>query len=602
MGAGGHRRPLFARQEKSFDFYISIIAIFCDVVKLPKKTTMTAKDILAKIPYSADLYDALRPVRPRTRYNLSQLETAINGLYRGRVPDRVFTDRNGFFKPVTGKKIIIFANLHYWIEQAVIVGLALRGMGHDVTIAYLPYGDWDKPINGFDLRRQDLYTRRVLSPLKGWVKAVSLLDVGRVGGAVPPYRDPAHRQKIASSPKEQLLAHRPDVPTGMTTWIRETVETASAFDVMYTLQVEDFERDSDLYRLRVARNESAALAAMRLLQAQCPETVLIPNGLVTELGIFYQVARHLDVMTVTYEFNDQREQIWLAQNDVVMRQNTDALWAAKGGAPLTNAEREKIAALEDARTSAKKYGKGTRFWQDVASVGGEKLRADLGLDARPMALLATNVLGDSLTLGRNVFTASMAEWIAKTVQYFAARTDVQLVVRIHPGERLMKGPSSLGVIHAAVPQMPGHIKLIGPDEKVNTYDLMELAGLGLAYTTTVGMEMAMRGAPVILAGQTHYRGRGFTYEPATYDEYFGLLDKLLTNLPGYRLTPEQVETAWNYAYRFFFEFPLAFPWRLMKFWQDLDTWPLSRVLSDEGRAEFGRAFDYLAGEPVKWNQ
>jgi hypothetical protein len=534
------------------------------------------KDFLGKIPYTADIYDAMRRGRPRTRYNLSQLERAlsVNGLFRGRVPDRVFTDTNGFFKPITGRKIIIFATLHYWVEQAVIIGLALRGMGHDVTIAYLPYGDWDKPVNGFDLRRQDLYTRRVLAPLcnprrgKGLIHTVSLLE-GLAAGKLPGA-------------------------------LKKAVETASAFDTMYTLQVEDFDRDSDLYKLRVQRNESAALAALRLIQDERPETVLIPNGLVTELGIFYQVARHLDVMTVTYEFNDQREQIWLSQNDVVMRQNTDALWAAKGGTPLTETEREKIAALEDARTSAKKYGKGTRFWQDVASVGGEKLRADLGLDARPVVLLATNVLGDSLTLGRNVFTTSMAEWIAKTAQYFAARTDVQLVVRIHPGERLMKGPSSLGVIHTALPEMPKHIKLIGPDEKVNTYDLMEMAGLGLAYTTTVGMEMAMRGVPVILAGQTHYRGRGFTYEPTSYDEYFGLLDKLLTNLPIYRLTNDQVETAWNYAYRFFFDFPLAFPWRLMKFWKDLEVWPLSRVLSEEGRAEFGKAFDYLAGEPVEW--
>ena len=35
---------------------------------------MTLKDILSKTPYTADLYDAIRPVRPRTRYNLSQLE------------------------------------------------------------------------------------------------------------------------------------------------------------------------------------------------------------------------------------------------------------------------------------------------------------------------------------------------------------------------------------------------------------------------------------------------------------------------------------------------------------------------------------------------
>ncbi|RPH56403.1 MAG: hypothetical protein EHM81_13190, partial [Chloroflexi bacterium] len=498
---------------------------------------MIIKDILAKIPYSADLYEAIHPVRPKTRYNLSQLEKAL--------PAVVEQVRPYAEKKSSGKRIVLFANLHYWVEQAAIIGLALRGMGHEVTIAYLPYGDFNKDINAFDLRRQDLYTRRVLSPLKGLVHTISLLDViaserkaratlapaRSAGEQSPVKRDASGRGEIASG-QEQPLAM---------TWLREAVEAASAFDTMYTLQVEDFDRESELYKLRGVRNEQAALAAFRLLTESRPETVLVPNGLVTELGIFYQVARHLDLMTVTYEFNDQREQIWLSQNDIVMRQNTDGLWAAKGQTPLTEAEREQIAGLEDARTSAKKYGKGTRFWQEVASVGGEKLRADLGLDSRPVVLLATNVLGDSLTLGRNIFTTSMAEWIEKTVQYFARRPDVQLVVRVHPGERLMKGPSMVGVIERAVPERLEHLHVIGPNEKVNTYDLMEIAGLGLAYTTTVGMEMAMRSVPVILAGQTHYRGRGFTYEPTTYNEYFALLDTLLTDLPSHRLTQSQVE-------------------------------------------------------------
>jgi hypothetical protein len=380
----------------------------------------------------------------------------------------------------------------------------------------------------------------------------------------------------------------------------KAVEAASAFDTMYTLQVEDFDRDSDLYRLRLKMNRFAALAALALLQDEHPDIVLVPNGLVTELGVFYQAARHLDLLTVTYEFNDQREQIWLSQNDIVMRQNTDALWAARCDQPLTASEREQIAALEDARTSAKKYGKGTRFWQDVASMGGEQLRKTLGLDERPVALLATNVLGDSLTLGRNAFASSMAEWIDKTVQYFAKRDDVQLVVRVHPGERLMKGPSMLGVIERAVPQRPANICVVSPDEKINTYDCMEIAGLGLAYTTTVGMEMAMRAVPVILAGKTHYRGRGFTFDPSSWEEYYATLDRLLADLPAFRLSQEQVETAWNYAYRFFFDFPLPFPWRLMHFWKDLDIWPMGRVLSAEGQAEYKKTFDYLAGEPIRW--
>ena len=74
-----------------------------------------------------------------------------------------------------GKRLILFATLHYWIEQAVIVGLVLRAMGHDVTVAYLPYSDWQTATNRFDLQRQDLYTRKVLlAPLADLVKVVSL--------------------------------------------------------------------------------------------------------------------------------------------------------------------------------------------------------------------------------------------------------------------------------------------------------------------------------------------------------------------------------------------------------------------------------------------
>ncbi len=169
--------------------------------------------------------------------------------------------------------------------------------------------------------------------------------------------------------------------------------------------------------------------------------------------------------------------------------------------------------------------------------GAEQTRKALGLDERPVVLLAANVLGDSLTLGRNIFAESMSEWITKTVQYFAKRTDVQLVVRVHPGEKIVPQAKSMGtVVREALPEIPSHIHLIGALDNVNTYDLIEIANLGLAYTTTVGVETAMNGIPVISCGETHYRGRGFTIDPNSWDEYFSALEKVLSDLPAHRLT------------------------------------------------------------------
>jgi hypothetical protein len=516
------------------------------------------KDFLGSVPGAATIYSAVRPGRPRTRYNLEQLAERLPGAVQETRPHAA----------QQGTRLLLFATLHYWIEQAAIVGLALRGSGHDVTIAYLPYSSWENEINALDLRRQDLYTRKVLAPLDGLVRVESLLE-GRISGELPKSLEGA-------------------------------VATQSEYDAMYSLQNEQVDRQSALYRLRLGRNRAAMSAALRLIKTEMPDAVLIPNGLVTELGIFYQAAQHLKVPTITYEFNDQREQIWLAQDDIVMHQNTDALWEARRREPLTDRQREKIAALEQARSSGGTYGKGTRQWQDAAAEGGEQARRALDLDSRPVILLPTNVLGDSLTLGRHVFAASMAEWIEATVRYFSSKPQVQLVIRVHPGERLIKGTSMMDFVERVAQAGPRNIHVVGPSEKVNTYDVMEVASLGLVYTTTVGMEMAMRGVPVIVAGSTHYRGRGFTKDPSSWEEYFAILDESLIGLTSYRLTGDQVETAWNYAYRFFLEYPFDFPWRLMHFWKDMDIWPLRRVLSDEGRTIFGRTFLHLGGEPVCW--
>ena len=521
---------------------------------------MALKEFLSNIPYSADLYDSIRHSRPNTRYNLEQLAKHL--------PLAVEQARPFIEKAQPGKKLLLFATLHYWIEQAAIVGLALRGLGHDVTIAYLPYHDWRKNINKFDLRRQDLYTRRVLTPLNGLVHYASLLD---------------------ARPAPALPAN-----------LSEDISLVALYDAQYTDQVEDVDRNSAIYKLRLQRNDFAARAALALMQDLKPEAVLIPNGTITELGAVYRAARHLDLRTVTYEFNDQREQVWIAQNDEVMRQNTDLLWQARGGEKLTQPERALLEELESARMGGRAFGKSIRKWQDVETKGGEQLRKELGLDKeRPVVLLATNVLGDSLTLGRNIFARSMADWIGKTVQFFASKPDVQLVIRIHPGERLMRGTSMSEVVKGSLaPHVPENIHMIGPLEKINTYDLMDIADLGLVYTTTTGLEMAMNGIPVIVCGQTHYRKRGFTIDPMNWDDYYALIDKSLKSKKS--LTKVQIETAWEYAYRFFFEYPLVFPWRLMHFWKDMEVWPMGRVLSEEGQQEFGRTFAYLAGAEIEW--
>ena len=541
------------------------------------------KDFLGVLPYTAELYWQLRqPGKPITpRFDLHRLKKVLP---EWRSASMEGTRRQAGWRDASkGRRVLMFATQRYWIEHVSLLGMALVAQGHKVMLAYTPYGEWQKPLTRFDVRRQNLYALEVLRLAEPVLQIVPLLGM----------------QKTA----RRFITPRGLVPT-LPADLEEAIQLNALRDTQYTLEMEQVDIDSDLYRLRLARDREAAQAALDSMKLHRPDTVIIPNGTILEFGAVYQTARFLGIPVVTYEFGEQRQRIWLAQNSEVMRQNTSDLWAVRGEQPLDEAQWEQIRTLFASRQRASLWNNFSRRWQGVPSEGGEKVRASLGLDKRPVVLLATNVIGDSLTLGRQVFSDSMIEWLERTVQYFTARSDVQFVVRIHPGEMLSKGPSVADVVRRALSAtssaLPEHIHLIPADAKVNSYDIFEIADLGLVYTTTAGLEMAMSGVPVIAVGNTHYRGKGFTLDADSWEAYFATLENVLASPAEYRLTRAQVDRAWAYAYRFFFEYPLPFPWHVVHFLEDVQIWPLHRVLSEEGEALFGQTFRYLAGETVKW--
>jgi hypothetical protein len=116
------------------------------------------------------------------------------------------------------------------------------------------------------------------------------------------------------------------------------------------------------------------------------------------------------------------------------------------------------------------------------------------------------------------------------------------------------------------------------------------------------MEMAMHGLPVVVSGRTHYRDRGFTLDPASWEEYFKILDSFCAAPHTYVYTEENVRLAKRYAYHFFFDYPFPYPWHLLRTHEVDSELPLEEVFSDTGLAQFGDAFKFLAGEPAAWKE
>ena len=466
------------------------------------------------------------------------------------------------------RKVLIFSTLRYWVSHTALLGLTLASLGHKVTLSFLPYNDWATPVNDFDLRQRNIYARKVLSKAEPTLRVISFLD----------------QRQASALPSNLEIA----------------VEAVTVRDVQYTEQVEAIDEDGDLYALRLERNLGAAKVALRWLEDNRPDVLILPNGMILEFGAIYEVAQHLDIPVVSYEFGEQRERIWFSQDTSVMRQDTDDVWAAAKDRPFGEDKLNKIKELFEARQGATLWQNFSRRWQEASSEGGESVRAKLNLDERPIVLLAANVIGDSLTLGRQIFSSSMTEWVKRTMEYFLDKKDIQFILRTHPGESYTNGPSLEVEARKVISELPENFRIVGAQNPLNTYDLISIADLGLVYTTTVGMEMAMSGVPVIVAGKTHYRGKEFTIDPSSWEEYFAILDTSINSIDSIRPQEEQVQRAWRYAYSFFFDYPRLFPWHLWYFWDDVAERPLSEVLSEAGMARYADTFDYLVGKPVDW--
>ena len=169
-----------------------------------------------------------------------------------------------------------------------------------------------------------------------------------------------------------------------------------------------------------------------------------------------------------------------------------------------------------------------------------------------------NILWDSAVVGRDLAFPSMGTWVTEGIRWAESHPEIDLVVRIHPAEvQLRNHPTRERMadhISAEVTSLPPNVRVIEADDPTSSYVLMDTATLGLVYTSTVGLELAARGVPVIVAATTHYRGRGFTIDPETAAEYWAAADRVLATPPSETERDRSRELARRYAVLFFFRF------------------------------------------------
>lgn len=318
----------------------------------------------------------------------------------------------------------------------------------------------------------------------------------------------------------------------------------------FTIDYED-EYERSVYRRMLRSSLHLVDAANAALDLNEFEAVLAHQPAYLYGGIYLDVAvqRGTPGVSVGRGWEDQKLLFGYASNRNAMPQFEDrAFVRSELDRPLTPSERERV----DEIMATRRDGSGML----IDYVGSA--RDSVSMEEQTHAVgLFTNLMWDaSLESATPLFTNPYT-WILSTIEYLAGGEDVELVVKTHPAEAVIG--TSRGVmsfIESNYDTLPGNVRLLPPDTDVNPYELIEELDVGLVWNSTIGLEMAYYGIPVVLAGDTHYRGLGFTEDPSNVREYFRLLDS-----PGeLSMDDKKHDRATRYAHFLFTRKSVDFPY------------------------------------------
>jgi hypothetical protein len=296
-----------------------------------------------------------------------------------------------------------------------------------------------------------------------------------------------------------------------------------------------------------------AVALDRVIDEFRPDVLVMLNGLFMEERVAWAVAERKGCRCVFFERGRDAGTVFLSHGISAPRYDITDSWNRVKDVPLSVAEHDRIMAAMQRRVRGERMVE--TYWA-VKESKESKIREQLQLpsDERPLAVLFTNVGWDTAMQDRDVAFDGMSDWLREVMTIFERHAEWDLVIRVHPAETQVPGRESYDRVGEWIEQESLHlsknIRIVHPEEPIDSYALMSMAAVGCVYASTVGLELAVKGTPVIVAGAAHYSGKGFTYDLKSREEFEVVLTALMN---GQRQISrmKQTDLALKYAHLFF---------------------------------------------------
>lgn len=336
------------------------------------------------------------------------------------------------------------------------------------------------------------------------------------------------------------------VPLG---WLTEQ----SVIRSLRCVTIEDQPYGLDSFRQYLSQAIIVQAVSNKILE-QDWKFIVVLNGLFFAEGILIHMARAKGVDVITYERGFERQTLFFGRNAIANLLKLDHLFVKYKDIPLTDEQDREVQQIIDIRRQGKMglISYFPKLEDDRKAIFGE-----FGIDgSKPITMASPNILWDTAAVRREIAFNGLWDWLKSSIEAYAAMPGQQLVVRMHPAE--VRLPISTierlqDKIKATFKSLPSNVAVIPSESSASSYTLLDIAQRILVYTSTVGLEAALHGKEVITVADTHYRGKGFTIDAKSRDEFFEIVSK-----PPRKPTSEQIELARRYTHMFFYRYPVPF--------------------------------------------
>ncbi len=306
----------------------------------------------------------------------------------------------------------------------------------------------------------------------------------------------------------------------------------------------------------------ALILIRRMLEVEKPAIVLLFNGRLSVTRIALELCKRSGIRVVCHERGRVSESLLLWENESCLSLRPFQLLSQRWrDIPLSTCEFTKAARWIDDRRNGKSLSWKAFSVDGTLGSAGEFIQLHSGKQVLGLFTSSTDEVA-----AEDAFKSSFGsqqEWIRQTVDLVKSNPQIALIIRVHPnsGSKSSTGTNhdEIDFFHQLAENLPVNVYLIRPDDPASSYSLLKHLTVGLAYCSTIALEMACLGIPVACAATSPWTFCDSIQLIKNPSDYRNLLNNLISLHGSSETRLSRIRSTMRFVYAYVYRWNIPFP-------------------------------------------